>query len=670
MSPQSNLETRAINTIRFLSADAVQTANSGHPGMPMGAAAMAYALWTRHLRFNPRNPEWPDRDRFVLSGGHGSMLLYSLLYLTGYDLSMEEIVNFRQWESLTPGHPECFCTPGVEVTTGPLGQGLGNSVGMAIAEKHLAGVFNRPNHDIVDHFTYAIVTDGDLMEGISYEAASLAGHFQLGKLVLLYDDNRISIDGSTDITFTEDRGARFEALGWHVQSVPDGNNVDAIDLAIKKAKEDPRPSIILCRTHIGYGLPTRQDSAKAHGEPPGMEELEGAKKKLGWPLEPMFYVPDDVLEYFREAISRGEKLESEWRKKLEAYRKAHPELADELTRRIQGKLPADWDADLPSYDADESGIATRNPSGDVINALASRLPELMGGSADLTGSTKTWIKDSVAFQQDTPEGRNFFFGVREHIMGGIVNGLAAHGGIVPFGATFLIFSDYMRPAIRISALSQHRSIWVFTHDSVGLGEDGPTHQPVEQLASLRAIPDLVVIRPCDANEVVEAWRVAITRSEGPTLMALSRQKIPVLNRKEYGSAKGLAKGAYVLADLGKGNPEIILMGTGSEVNLIVKAGEKLAHEGVSVRLVSFPSWELFQVQDKDYRDSILPPNTTARLAVEAGRSQGWERWVGSNGAIMSVDRFGSSAPYGVVFEKYGFTVDNGIAHAKRLIGRG
>ncbi|MFW9799185.1 MAG: transketolase [Candidatus Thorarchaeota archaeon] len=670
MSPQSDLETRAINTIRFLSADAVQTANSGHPGMPMGAAAMAYALWTRHLRFNPRNPEWPDRDRFVLSGGHGSMLLYSLLYLTGYDLSMEEIVNFRQWKSLTPGHPECFCTPGVEVTTGPLGQGLGNSVGMAIAEKHLAAVFNRPNHDIVDHYTYAIVTDGDLMEGISYEAASLAGHFQLGKLVLLYDDNRISIDGSTDITFTEDRGARFEALGWHVQSVPDGNDVDAIDEAIKKAKEDPRPSIILCRTHIGYGLPTRQDSAKAHGEPPGMEELEGAKKKLGWPLEPMFYVPEDVLEFFRKAVSKGEKLESDWQNRLEGYRKGHPDLADELTRRIQGELPADWDADLPSYDADESGIATRNPSGDVINALAPRLPELMGGSADLTGSTKTWIKDSVAFQKDAPEGRNFFFGVREHIMGGIVNGLAAHGGVVPFGATFLIFSDYMRPAIRISALSQHRSIWVFTHDSVGLGEDGPTHQPVEQLVSLRAIPDLVVIRPCDANEVVEAWRVAIARSEGPTLLTLSRQKIPILSRKEYGSSKGLAKGAYVLADLGKGDPDIILMGTGSEVNLIVKAGKKLAQNGVGVRLVSFPSWELFLAQDKDYRDSVLPPTITARLAVEAGISQGWERWVGNNGAIMSVDRFGSSAPYGVIFEKYGFTVDNVITHAKRLIGRG
>lgn len=598
------------------------------------------------------------------------MLLYSLLYLTGYDLPKEEIENFRQWESRTPGHPECFCTPGVEVTTGPLGQGLGNSVGMAIAEKHLAAVFNRPNHDIVDHYTYAIVTDGDLMEGISYEAASLAGHFQLGKLVLLYDDNRVSIDGSTDITFTEDRGARFEALGWHVQSVSNGNDVDAIDVAIKKAKEDPRPSIILCRTHIGYGLPTRQDTAKAHGEPPGWEELEGAKKKLGWPLEPMFYVPDDVLEYFREAISRGEKLESDWQKKLEAYRKAHPELADELTRRVQGELPADWDADLPSYDEDESGVATRNPSGDVINVVAPLLPELVGGSADLTGSTKTWIKESIAFQKDTPEGRNFFFGVREHIMGGIVNGLAAHGGILPFGASFLIFSDYMRPAIRISALSRHRSIWVFTHDSVGLGEDGPTHQPVEQLVSLRAIPDLVVIRPCDANEVVEAWRIAITRTEGPTLMALSRQKIPILNRKEYGSAKGLAKGAYVLADLGKGDPDIILMGTGSEVNLIVKAGQKLANEGVNVRLVSFPSWELFQAQDKDYRDSVLRPTTTARLAVEAGRSQGWERWVGDCGAIMSIDRFGSSAPYGVLFEKYGFTVDSVIAHAKRLIGRG
>ncbi|MHA2601265.1 MAG: transketolase [Candidatus Thorarchaeota archaeon SMTZ1-83] len=667
MSSPSDLEARAINAIRFLSADAVQTANSGHPGMPMGTAAMAYALWTRHLRFNPQNPGWPNRDRFVLSGGHGSMLLYSLLYLTGYDLPKEEIERFRQWGSATPGHPECFCTHGVEVTTGPLGQGLGNSVGMAIAEKHLASVFNRSGHDVVDHYAYAIVTDGDLMEGLSYEGASLAGHFGLGKLVLLYDDNRISIDGSTDLTFTEDTGARFEALGWHVQKIPDGNDVDAIDAAIKKAKKDKRPSIIMCRTHIGYGLPTRQDTAKAHGEPAGVEELEGAKKKLDWPLEPWFYVPEDVLEHFRDAIGRGEKLEAEWHSKMDDYRKEHPELASELERRLQGKLPSGWAADLPTYQADEAGVATRNPSGDAINALAPRIPELMGGSADLTGSNKTWIKNSEAFQRDSPEGRNFFFGVREHIMGAIVNGMAAHGGVIPYGATFLIFSDYMRPAIRISALSKHRSIWVFTHDSIGVGEDGPTHQPVEQLASLRAIPDLVVIRPCDANEVVETWKSAIERSDGPTLMALTRQKVPVLDRSIYSPADGLNKGAYVLADLGGKKPEVILMASGSEVGLIVQAGEKLAKDGVGVRLVSFPSWELFEQQDEDYKKSVLPPDVKARLAVEAGRGQGWERYVGERGALITVEKFGSSAPSEVIFEKYGFTVDNVLARARELI---
>jgi transketolase len=667
MSSPSDLEARAINTIRFLSVDAVQTANSGHPGMPMGTAAMAYALWTRHLRFNPKNPSWPNRDRFVLSGGHGSMLLYSLLYLTGYDLPKKEIERFRQWGSATPGHPENFCTNGVEVTTGPLGQGLGNSVGMAIAEKHLASVFNRPGHEVIDHYAYAIVTDGDLMEGLSYEGASLAGHFCLGKLVLLYDDNRISIDGSTELTFTEDTAARFEALGWHVQRIPDGNDVDAIDAAIKKAKKDKRPSIIICRTHIGYGLPNRQDTAKAHGEPPGVEELEGAKKKLDWPLEPWFYVPDDVLEHFRDAIDKGEKLESEWHSKMDGYRETHSELAAELDRRLQGKLPSDWDADLPTYQADAAGVATRNPSGDAINALAPRLPELMGGSADLTGSNKTWIKSSEAFQKDSPEGRNFFFGVREHIMAAIVNGMAAHGGVIPYGATFLIFSDYMRPAIRISALSKHRSIWVFTHDSIGVGEDGPTHQPIEQLTSLRAIPDLVVIRPCDANEVIETWKVAINRSDGPTLMALTRQKVPVLDRSVYSPADGLSKGAYILADLGGKEPDVILMGSGSEVGLIVQVGEKLAQEGVGVRLVSFPSWELFEQQGEDYKKSVLPPDVKARLAVEAGRGQGWERYVGDNGALITVEKFGASAPSKVIFEKYGFSVENVLAHARQLI---
>lgn len=664
-----DLQNRAINTIRFLAADAVQKANSGHPGMPMGAAAMAYTLWTRHLRFNPKNPDWLDRDRFVLSGGHGSMLLYALLHLTGYDLSLDDIKNFRQWGCRTPGHPENYCTPGVEVTTGPLGQGMGNAVGMAIAERHLAAVFNRPGQEIVDHYTYAIVTDGDLMEGISNEAASLAGHHQLGKLILLYADNRISIDGSTDVTFTEHRGARFESLGWHVQSVGDGNDVAAIDRAIANAKEDQRPSIILVRTHIGFGMPNKQDTAKAHGEPPGEEELEAAKKNLGWPLEPRFLIPDDVLKHFRDAITRGEEMERDWEARKEDYRKKHPDLAREFERRMSGRLPKGWDKDLPSYDADETGVATRNSSGDVINALAPHLPELFGGSADLTGSNKTWIKGHPSFQKDSPEGRNFFFGVREHAMGAIVNGIAAHGGFIPYGATFLIFSDYMRPAIRISALSKHRSVWVFTHDSIGVGEDGPTHQPVEHLAALRAIPEIIVLRPCDANEVVEAWRIAINRSGGPTLMALTRQKVPILDRNTYSPASGLARGAYVLADLGNAPPDAILMATGSEVSLITKAGERLSEEGVNVRLVSFPSWELFEQQGEEYQDSVLPPDVKARLAVEAGRSLGWQRWVRDKGAIMAVETFGASAPNEVIFEKYGFTVENVIKQIKELMGR-
>ncbi|MFW9883898.1 MAG: transketolase [Candidatus Thorarchaeota archaeon] len=664
-----NLQNRAINTIRFLAADAVQKANSGHPGMPMGAATMAYTLWTKHLRFNPQNPDWLDRDRFVLSGGHGSMLLYALLHLTGYDVSLDDIKNFRQWGCRTPGHPENFCTPGVEVTTGPLGQGMSNALGMAIAEKHLATVFNRPGHEIVDHYTYAIVTDGDLMEGISYEAASLAGHHQLGKLILLYDDNLISIDGSTEVTFTEHRGARFEALGWHVQSVGNGNDVAAIDQAIANAKKDQRPSIIMVRTHIGFGMPNKQDTAKAHGEPPGEEELEAAKKNLGWPLEPRFLIPDDVLQHFRDAITRGAEMERAWDANMEEYRQEYPNLAKEFERRMSGRLPKGWDKDLPSYDADETGVATRNPSGDVINALAPHLPELFGGSADLTGSNKTWIKGHPAFQRETPEGRNFFFGVREHAMGAIVNGMAAHGGFIPYGATFLIFSDYMRPAIRISALSKHRSIWVFTHDSIGVGEDGPTHQPVEQLAALRAIPGIIVLRPCDANEVVEAWKIAINRSGGPTLMALTRQKIPILDRNTYSPASGLARGAYVLADLGEAPPDAILMATGSEVGLITDAGEKLSEEGVNVRLVSFPSWELFEEQSEAYRNSILPPEVKARLAVEAGRSQGWARWVGDKGAVMAVETFGASAPNEIVFEKYGFTVENVIKHVRELVGQ-
>ncbi|TXT54099.1 MAG: transketolase 2, thiamin-binding [Candidatus Thorarchaeota archaeon] len=667
MSVSKDLLNRALYTIRFLSADAVQAANSGHPGMPMGAASMAYALWMKQLRHNPANPSWPDRDRFILSAGHGSMLLYSLLHLTGYNLSLDDIKEFRQWESKTPGHPECCRTPGVEVTTGPLGQGVSNAVGMAIAEKHLAAVFNMPNHDIIDHYTYAIVSDGDLMEGISYEATSIAGHLGLGKLIFLYDDNRISIDGSTDLTFSDDHKGRFESLGWHFQDVKDGDDIEAITKAIIAAKKDPRPSLIDCHTHIGLGLPTLQDSAESHGAPPGDEELDAAKEKAGWPVQPRFLIPDDVKEHFRESVTRGKNWEAEWVERMEAYAKDHPDLAKELKRRIAGELPDGWETHLPKYDADSKGVATRNPSGDVINALASILPELMGGSADLTPSNKTWIKGSVSFQRDNPEGRNIHFGVREHAMGGIVNGLAAHGGIMPYAATFMMFSDYMRPAVRISALSGHSSIWLFTHDSIGLGEDGPTHQPIEHLASLRAIPELVVIRPNDANEVVEAWKAAILRRDGPTLISMTRQKVPIIDRSKFTSADELHKGAYVLADLGDNDPDIILMATGSEVHLITEAGQKLADEGVAVRLVSFPSWELFKKQSSEYRDSVLPPSVRKRLAVEAGRSLGWHQWVGDQGDIISIDEFGVSAPSDVAFRGFGFTTENVLERARKLL---
>ncbi len=669
MKVTMDLENKAINTIRFLAADAVQKANSGHPGLPMGAAAMAYTLWTRHLRFNPRNPHWPGRDRFILSGGHGSALLYALLYLSGYDLPLEQLMNFRQWGSQTPGHPEYGLTPGVEVTTGPLGQGFANGVGMAIAEAHLAAEFNRPGFELINHYIYAIVTDGDLMEGISSEAASLAGHLGLGKIIYLYDDNHISIDGSTDLAFTEDRTARFAAYGWHVQTVPDGNDTTAVDRAITRAKNDPRPSLIACRTHIGYGLPTRQDTAKAHGEAPGQGELDAAKRNLGWPMEPKFYVPEDVLALFRKAIQQGQKAETAWQKQLRATLEANPQLNPELERRLNGELPVDWSSSLPAFPADPKGMATRVASGKLINALSPHLPELIGGSADLTPSNDTWIKDYPDFQPHTPEGRNFHFGVREHGMGAIINGMAVHGGVIPYGGTFLIFSDYMRPAVRLSALSHYPSIWVYTHDSIGLGEDGPTHQPIEHLAALRAIPNLVVIRPADANEVTEAWKIAISRRHGPTALILTRQALPVLDRAIYAPASGVEKGAYVLADMGDSDPELILMASGSEVSLITEAGACLASEGVNVRLVSFPSWELFAAQDLAYRNHVLPPHIKNRLSVEAGVSQGWERWVGERGECISVERFGASAPYKIIFEHFGLTVDNVIYRTRELLGK-
>ncbi len=657
----------AINTIRFLAADAIQEANSGHPGLPMGTAALSYALWMNHLRHNPENPSWPDRDRFVLSGGHGSMLLYALLHLTGYDLSMDALKNFRQWGSLTPGHPEYGLTPGVETTTGPLGQGFANGVGFAIAEAHLAAVYNRPDFPVIDHYTYALVTDGDLMEGVSSEAASLAGHLRLGKLIYLYDDNRITIDGSTDLTFTEDRAARFKSYGWQVLRVEDGNDIVAVDQAIQEAKSDQRPSLIICRTHIGYGLPTKQDTAAAHGSPPGDEELNAAKEGIGWPVDPRFYIPEEAKEIFGRAVEVGAEQEARWQILMADYQEAYPEQAAELNRRLAGELPENWQ--VPQFPADGKGMATRAASGKVLNALAEQIPELVGGSADLAPSNKTWIEGELDFQPGQYQGRNFHFGVREHAMGAIVNGMAIHGGLIPYGGTFLVFSDYMRPAVRLSALSHFPSIWVYTHDSIGVGEDGPTHQPVEHLAALRAIPKLTVLRPADANETAQAWAFAIAHRDGPTAMALSRQGLPVIDRSRYQGADGLQKGAYVLGDLGEDQPELILMASGSEVNLIVQAGEKLVEQGVSLRLVSFPSWELFRQQDADYQDQVLPAEITRRIVVEAGISQGWLEWVGAEGKIISVDQYGASAPAEIIFQKYGLTVENVIKVAEELLRR-
>ena len=654
-----DLQLRAINTIRFLSADAVQKANSGHPGLPMGAAAMAFTLWTRHLRHNPRNPKWMGRDRFILSGGHGSMLLYSLLHLTGYDVSLDDIQNFRQFGSITPGHPEHGLTPGVEVTTGPLGQGFGQGVGMAIAATHLAATFNKPGHELIQSYIYGVVTDGDLMEGVTSEAASLAGHLSLGRIVYLYDDNHVSIDGSTDLAFTEDRAARFEAYGWHVQKVEDGNDVEAVDAAIRAAKADPRPSLICVRTIIGYGAPKKQGTAKAHGEALGDEELNAAKQNLGWPLEPRFLIPGEVLEFYREAVERGREYEADWKMRLEAYTRLNPGLGSDLRRRLNGELPEGWDSDLPTFPADAKGLATRASSGKVLDVLSTKLPELMGGSADLTPSNNTRFTEAGDFQKANPTGRYIRFGVREHGMGAALNGLNLYGGVLAYGGTFLIFSDYMKPAIRIAAISHAPTIFVFTHDSIGLGEDGPTHEPIEQLAALRAIPHLVTIRPADANEVREAWKLAIARRDGPTALALTRQAVPTFGDV---NAPAVDKGAYVLKDFG--TPEIILMATGSEVSLIFSAAQKLHEEGRGVRVVSFPSWELFEKQDEAYKESVLPKNITARLAVEAAATLGWERYAKS---MIGLDHFGASAPYKVIFEKFGFTVENVVAKAKELI---
>jgi transketolase len=678
---ESSLENLCINTIRILSADAVQAANSGHPGMPMGTAAMAYTLWTRFLKFNPANPQWHDRDRFVLSAGHGSMLLYSLLHLTGYDLPLDELKRFRQWGSKTPGHPERGHTPGVEVSTGPLGQGFSNGVGMAIAEAWLAARFNRPGHEVVDHFTYAICGDGDLMEGITSEAASLAGHLQLGKLIYLYDQNHISLAGGTSLTFTEDVAARFAAYGWHTQTVQDGNSTAEVASAIEAAqKETARPSLILVHTHIGYGSPKKQDTFGSHGSPLGEEELQATKKALGWPTMDKFFLPPEAVAHFREALPRRAAAQLAWQGRFEAYRKDYPNEAAEFERMMAGKLPDNWAADLPKWTPADKAIASRVAGGEVMNALAKRVPNLIGGSADLNPSTNTALKGMGDFQPAESggpgsqgavggewdyNGRNVAFGVREHAMGAAVNGMAAHGGVLPFSATFLVFSDYMKPSVRLGALSKLKVFYVFTHDSVGVGEDGPTHEPVEQLAGLRAIPGLTVIRPADATETAEAWAYAI-QHDGPTLFALSRQNLPHLDRSKA-TEPSVARGAYILSE-SDGVPDVILIGTGSEVSLCVEAQKSLAAKGVRARVVSMPSWNLFDAQDETYREKVLPGALKKRVTVEAAASQGWHRWA-AEGTVIAIDHYGASAPGEEIMKNFGFTAENVTAAALRLLGK-
>ncbi|NHV28045.1 transketolase [Burkholderia sp. D-99] len=679
----SALDALCINTLRFLSIDAVQKAASGHPGLPLGAAPMAYVLWMRHLKHHPANPAWLDRDRFILSAGHGSMLLYSLLHLTGYDLPLDQIERFRQSGSLTPGHPERGLTPGVETTTGPLGQGFANAVGMAMAEAHLAARYNRPGFEIVDHHTYALVSDGDLMEGVAAEAASLAGHLQLGKLICLYDDNRVTLSAGTALTFTEDRARRFDAYGWHTETVDDGNDLAAIDAALVNARAEPlRPSLILVRTHLGYGSPNRQDTYLAHGSPLGDAEVRLTKHNLGWPPDPAFHIPAPALAHFRRALTEGRAREDHWNARFEAYANAFPELVAALLNTVRGTLPDRWDRDIPVFPADPKGMATRVASGKVLNALASRVPSLVGGSADLNPSTFTALTGLGDFeaagvspldQQGSDgggwsrSGRNLHFGVREHAMGAILNGLAAHGGILPFGATFLIFSDYMRPPIRLAALMRLQVIYVFTHDSLAVGEDGATHQPVEQLAGLRAIPGLLVIRPADANETAVAWRVALEAREQPTALVLTRQDVPTVDRLRFAPAEGLRRGGYVLADAPDGHPTLILIATGSEVALALAAQVELLARGVAVRVVSLPCWRLFDAQSQPYQDAVLPKSVGARLAIEAGVSQGWRRYVGDRGDVLGVEGFGASAPGAELMRDFGFTVENVCDRALKLL---
>jgi len=657
----------AINTIRFLAVDAVQKANSGHPGMPMGCAPIGYVLYSKYMNYNPSNPKWYNRDRFILSAGHGSMLLYSLLHLTGFEVSLDDLKSFRQFGSITPGHPEYHLTPGVETTTGPLGQGFSNAVGMAISQKYLSAKFNKDDIKLIDHFIYGICSDGDLMEGVSHETASLAGHLKLGNLIFFYDDNDISIDGSTDLSFTENVGKRFEAYNWHVQHIEDVNDIEAIENAIKVAQKEEKPSIIVTRTHIGYGSPNKQDTAEVHGSPLGEEEVKLTKKNLGWPEDKKFFIPDEVKNFFEEVKSKGEEKEEQWNKLFEKYKTKYPDDAKLYIDMMNGNYGDEWKSKLPVFKDEGKKIATRAGSGKVLNAIASSLPSLIGGSADLAPSNNTLLSGFPVFSAENYGGRNFHFGVREHGMASILNGMAIYGGVIPYGGTFLIFSDYMRPALRLASLSGIRPILVFTHDSIGLGEDGPTHQPVEHLASLRAIPKLIVIRPADVNETAYAWQCAIEHKGGPVALILTRQGLLVLDQEKYPSAKSLLKGAYILKD--SDSPEVILMATGSEVGITLKAAEQLEASGIKARVVSFPSWELFEKQSAEYKESVLPTKIKARVSVEAGIKQGWEKYLGDYGEAVSIERFGASAPVEVVMEKYGFTPDNIAKTAKRVLAK-
>ena len=664
---ENRLDQLCINTIRMLAVDAVQKARSGHPGMPMEAADIGYVLWTRFLKHNPANPQWPNRDRFVLSAGHGSMILYAFLYLTGYDVSLEDIRQFRQWNSTTPGHPEYGLTPGVETTTGPLGQGFSNGVGMAMAQEYLAQYFNRPGYPLVDHFIYALVSDGDMMEGIASESASMAGHLGLGRLIYIYLDNRITIEGSTDLTFTEDVGKRFEAYGWDVQKV-NGYDLPQIASALSTAQQETdRPSLIIARTHIGYGSPNKQDNASAHGEPLGAEEVRLVRERLNWP-ETLFHIPEEAVANFRTCLDKGRVWEAEWTHLFDTYAREYPDLARQWKERHEGKWPEGWEESLPNFEPDQGPIATRSASGKVLEGVAPRLFALLGGSADLAPSTKTYIKGLGVIKVD-PCGRNIHFGVREHAMGGILNGMALSQALVPYGATFLVFSDYMRPSVRLAALMKLQVIYVFTHDSVAVGEDGPTHQPVEHLAALRTIPNLVVLRPADANETVFSWQFALNRNEGPTALILTRQKVPIINQSRLASPEGVLRGGYILAEAPQGTPEVLILATGSEVHLALAAYEKLVQEGVAVRVVSMPSWEVFEAQEAAYRKKVLPAKVKARLAIEAGVPMGWERYVGHNGKVIGIERFGASAPGAVVLEKFGITAEAVIDVVGEMLGR-